>query len=191
MAMSQAKLPTAELAAAESAAAAGVSPAVLVLMGVSGSGKSTIALELRRVLGWPFQEGDELHLPANVEKMRAGHPLTDADRLPWLQAVARWIDDRLAAREPGIITCSDLKRAYRDITIGNRQGVRLIYLKGDERVIHDRIILRQHQYMPPSLLRSQLETLEEPTPDEHPIVLAVHGSTQEIVTQLLLRLNRG
>jgi carbohydrate kinase (thermoresistant glucokinase family) len=178
----------AELVAAETAAAAKAPLAVLLLMGVSGSGKSTIALELRRVLGWKFQEGDDLHPPANVEKMRAGHPLTDADRLPWLQAVARWIDDRLAAHEPGIITCSNLKRAYRDITIGKRAGVRLIYLKGDERVIHDRIVLRQHQYMPPSLLRSQLETLEEPTPDEHPLVVTVHGDIGETVLEILQRL---
>jgi carbohydrate kinase (thermoresistant glucokinase family) len=178
----------AELAAAESAAAATVSPVVLVLMGVSGSGKSTIALELRRVLGWKFQEGDDLHPPANVEKMRTGHPLTDADRLPWLQSVARWVDDRLAAHEPGIITCSDLKRAYRDITVGNRQGVLLVYLKGDEHVIHDRIILRQHQYMPPSLLHSQLETLEEPTQDEHPIVVTVHETVGETVLEILRRL---
>jgi carbohydrate kinase (thermoresistant glucokinase family) len=178
----------AELAAAEAAAATAVPPAVLVLMGVSGSGKSTIALELKRVLGWPFQEGDDLHPPANVEKMRAGHPLTDADRLPWLQTVARWIDDRLTAREPGIITCSNLKRAYRDITVGNRVGVRLVYLKGDEHVIHDRIVLRQHQYMPPSLLHSQLETLEEPTPDEHPIVVTVHGAVAETVLEILQHL---
>jgi carbohydrate kinase (thermoresistant glucokinase family) len=188
MAMSDAKLSPAELAAAESAAAAKVSPTILVLMGVSGSGKSTIALELRRVLGWTFQEGDDLHPPANVEKMRAGHPLTDTDRLPWLQAVARWVDDRLAAHEPGLITCSDLKRAYRDITVGQREGVRLVYLKGDEQVIHDRIILRQHQYMPPSLLHSQLETLEEPTPDEHPIVVTVHESVGETVLEILRRL---
>lgn len=178
----------AQLAAAESAAAEALSPVVLALMGVSGSGKSTIALELRRVLHWPFQEGDDLHPPANVEKMRAGHPLTDADRLPWLHAVARWIDNRLAAHEPGIITCSNLKRAYRDITIGNRTGVRLVYLQGDEQVIHDRIVLRQHQYMPPSLLRSQLETLEEPTPNEHPIIVTVHGDIGETVLEILQRL---
>jgi len=178
----------AELVAAETAAATTVPATVLLLMGVSGSGKSTIALELKRVLGWKFQEGDDLHPPANVEKMRAGHPLNDTDRLPWLQAVARWIDDRLAAHEPGIITCSDLKRAYRDITVGGRQGVRLVYLKGDEQVIHDRIILRQHQYMPPSLLHSQLETLEEPTADEHPIVVAVHESVGETVLEILRRL---
>jgi carbohydrate kinase (thermoresistant glucokinase family) len=182
---------SADLAAAETTAAAKISPTVLVLMGVSGSGKSTIALELRRVLGWQFQEGDDLHPPANVEKMRAGHPLTDADRLPWLHAVARWVDDRLAAYEPGLITCSDLKRAYRDVTVGKRQGVRLVYLKGDERVIHDRIILRQHQYMPPSLLHSQLETLEEPTADERPIVVTVHETVGETVLEILRRLAPG
>ena len=102
--------------ATENAAARTVPPMVLLLMGVSGSGKSTVALELHRVLGWPFQEGDDLHPPSNVEKMRSGHPLDDADRLPWLRAVARWIDDRLAAHEPGIITCS--KRAPRGATLG-------------------------------------------------------------------------
>ena len=96
---------------------------------LSGSGKSTVALELHRVLGWPFQEGDDLHPPSNVEKMRSGRPLDDADRMPWLQAVAHWIDERLAAHEPGIITCSNLKRAYRQITIGSRQGVRLVFFK--------------------------------------------------------------
>src|ERR1700729_588689 len=124
---------------AEIAAAAQVRPTVLVLMGVSGSGKSTVALEVQRVLGWKFQEGDDLHPPANVEKMRSGHPLDDADRLPWLQAIPRWVDDRLSAHEPGIVTCSNLKRAYRRITVGSRPGVRLVYLKGEEQVIHDRI----------------------------------------------------
>jgi len=176
------------LAAAEAVAAKAVRPIVLVLMGVSGSGKSTIALELHRVLGWKFQEGDDLHPPANVEKMRSGHPLDDADRLPWLQAVARWIDDRLAAHEPGIITCSNLKRAYRQITIGSRPGVRLVYLKGEEQVIHDRLVQRKHHYMPPALLRSQFETLEEPGPDEHPLVIIVHHSIPETVVELLKHL---
>ena len=121
--------------------------------------------------------------------MRAGQALNDADRLPWLQAVARWIDDRLAAREPGIITCSNLKRAYRDITIGRRAGVRLVYLKGDAQVIRERIILRQHQYMPPSLLQSQLDTLEEPTADEHPIVVAVHNNVAAAVREILRHLS--
>jgi carbohydrate kinase (thermoresistant glucokinase family) len=173
----------------QTATATKIAPMVLVLMGVSGSGKSTVALELQRVLGWKFQEGDDLHPPANVAKMRAGRPLDDADRLPWLRAVALWIDERLAAHEPGIITCSNLKRTYREITIGGRQGVRLIYLKGDERVIHGRIAQRHHSYMPPSLLRSQMETLEEPGPDEHPLVVTVHGDVAETVSEILLGLS--
>jgi carbohydrate kinase (thermoresistant glucokinase family) len=179
-----------DLAAKELAAAKGVSPAVLVVMGVSGSGKSTVAQELRRVLGWPFQEGDDLHPPANVEKMRSGRPLNDADRLPWLRAVASWVGGQLAAHEPGIITCSNLKRAYREITIGARRGVTLVYLKGEEHVIHHRIVGRQHRYMPPSLLKSQFDTLEEPGEDEHPITVHVHGSIPETVIELLKQLPR-
>jgi carbohydrate kinase (thermoresistant glucokinase family) len=174
-----------ETAQAEAAAARAAAPAVLVLMGVSGSGKSTIALELQRVLGWKFQEGDDLHPSANVAKMRAGRPLNDDDRRPWLEEIAHWIDERLAAHEPGVITCSNLKRAYRQITIGSRKGVRLIYLKGDERLIHDRIVNRHHAYMPPSLLHSQMETLEEPGPDEHPLTVAVHGDIAETALEIL------
>jgi carbohydrate kinase (thermoresistant glucokinase family) len=157
-------------------------------MGVSGSGKSTVAQELHRVLDWPFQEGDDLHPPANVQKMRSGQPLNDADRLPWLRAVANWIDGQLTAHEPGIITCSNLKRSYREVTIGSRRGVSLVYLKGDEPVIQERMLNRVHRYMPPSLLGSQFDTLEEPGEDEHPITLIVHGSIPEIVIELLKRL---
>ena len=165
-----------------------MSPVVLALMGVAGSGKTTVALELQRVLRWPFQEGDDLHPPGNVEKMRSGTPLTDTDRLPWLEAISRWVDQRLAAHEPGIITCSNLKRAYRQITIGGRHGVRLVFLKADEQVIHNRMVRRQHSYMPPTLLRSQFETLEEPREDENPIILMVNGSVGETVTELLAQL---
>ncbi len=177
-----------DTAAREKAVAARVAPTVLVLMGVSGSGKSTVAHELHRVLGWPFQEGDDLHPPANVEKMRSGQPLDDEDRLPWLQAVARWIDGQLAGHQPGIITCSNLKRAYREITIGSRRGVTLVYLKGDKKLIEGRIRGRAHRYMPPSLLESQFGTLEEPGEDEHPITVTVHGSISETVIALLTRL---
>ena len=185
-AASQPPLP--DPAAQEIAAAKRTSPTILVLMGVSGSGKSTVAQELQRVLGWPFQEGDDLHPPANIEKMRSGQPLNDQDRLPWLQAIARWIDECLAAHQPGIITCSNLKRAYRNITIGTRPGVTLVYLKGDEPVIQRRMLNRMHRYMPPSLLGSQFDTLEEPGEDEHPITVLVHGSIAETVVELLSQL---
>lgn len=178
----------AERDALQVAAARLVPLVVLVLMGVSGSGKSTVAFELHRLLRWPFQEGDDLHPPANVAKMRSGKPLNDADRLSWLEAIALWIDQRLAAHEPGIITCSNLKRAYRQITIGNRRGVRLVFLKGDESLIHDRILQRPHTYMPPSLLHSQFETLEEPQEDEHPIVVTINCSVTQTVNELLKRL---
>jgi carbohydrate kinase (thermoresistant glucokinase family) len=180
--------PLPDTRAQEKAAAAGIAPTVLVLMGVSGSGKSTVAQELHLVFSWPFQEGDDLHPPANVEKMRSGQPLDDQDRLPWLQAVARWIDRQLAAHQPGIITCSDLKRAYREITIGSRPGVTLAYLKGDKSLIQGWILSRAHRYMPPSLLDSQFDTLEEPGEDEHPITVTVLGSISETVIALLTRL---
>lgn len=173
---------------AMAAAARFVRPVVLVLMGVSGSGKSTIGLELQRLLQWPFQEGDDLHPIANVEKMRSGKPLDGADRLPWLAAIARWIDQRLAVHEPGIVTCSNLKRAYRQITIGVRQGVRLVYLKGKKGVIHDRMVRRKHRYMSPALLESQFETLEEPGEEEHAIIVTVDGSVAQTVTEVLRQL---
>jgi carbohydrate kinase (thermoresistant glucokinase family) len=174
-------------AGAEADAAKQIGKTVLLLMGVSGSGKTTIAVELHRVLQWPYVDGDDLHPPANVEKMRSGRPLNDQDRLPWLQAIARWIDDRLAAGEPGIITCSDLKRTYRKITVGDRKGVMLVYLHDDEKSIAERISRRSHQYMPPSLLHSQFETLEEPGEDEHAIDILVRGSVAETVTEILQR----
>jgi carbohydrate kinase (thermoresistant glucokinase family) len=174
--------------AAAAEAAQRVGKTVLVLMGVSGAGKTTVAQELHRLLGWVFQEGDDLHPPANVEKMRAGHPLNDEDRKPWLEAVARWIDARLAANEPGIITCSDLKRAYRRITVGDRKGVTLVYLEGDERLIAERISRRKHRYMPASLLRSQFETLEPPGADEHALVVPLERTVFETVSDLLRKL---
>jgi carbohydrate kinase (thermoresistant glucokinase family) len=182
------KIPRPGMAEAEAAVAKRVGNTVLLLMGVSGCGKSTVALELQRLLGWEFKEGDDLHPPANVEKMRSGNSLNDQDRQPWLEAVARWIDERLANGQPGIITCSDLKRAYRKITVGDRHGVTLVYLKGDESLIAERIAQRKHRYMPTSLLHSQFETLEEPPTDEHPVVVNVHGSIPETVTDLLHKL---
>jgi gluconokinase len=159
-------------------------PVVLVVMGVSGSGKSTIAAPLAKALGWDFKEGDELHPPANIEKMKSGHPLTDADRWPWLAAVRAWIDAEVAAGRSGVITCSALKRAYRDRLRDGQPAIRFVYLKGDEALIRGRVERRTGHFMPPELLHSQVDTLEPPTPDEHPIVVdigqPVEAQVQEI-----------
>ena len=161
---------------------------ILVVMGVSGSGKTTIAKALAARLGWPFEEGDALHPEANVAKMHAGLPLTDADRQPWLEAVAAWIDGQRAKRLPGIITCSALKRSYRQVIIGNRPELRLVYLRGSRALIAERLERRHGHFMPPSLLQSQLDTLEEPGDDEKPIVVDVGPPAEQVADEILARL---
>jgi carbohydrate kinase (thermoresistant glucokinase family) len=146
---------------------------VLVVMGVSGVGKSTIAAALAERLGWTFQEGDALHPPANVQKMHAGIPLTDADRAPWLRAVRGWIDARVREGEHGLITCSALKRGYRARLTEGQPYIRLLYLKADPATLEQRLKARTGHFMPASLLESQLHTLEEPGPEERPITVAV------------------
>jgi carbohydrate kinase (thermoresistant glucokinase family) len=162
---------------------------VLIVMGVSGVGKSTVAEALAQKLGWKFQEGDDLHPPTNVQKMHAGIPLTDADRAPWLAAIKHWIDARIEAREPGLVTCSALKRRYRDTLIDGRANVRILYLHSDESTIEDRIKHRTGHFMPASMLESQLRTLEEPAQDEHPIIIEVAGTVEETVAASLRALN--
>ena len=157
-------------------------------MGVSGCGKTTVAGLLARRLGWQFAEADHFHSPANVAKMRAGVPLTDEDRWPWLSAIAAWIDAALAQDKPGVVTCSALKRSYRDILIGDRSGVRLVYLKGSYQLIAARLASRKHEYMPASLLESQFEALEEPGPDEEPVVVPVELTPEQIVDRILATL---
>jgi carbohydrate kinase (thermoresistant glucokinase family) len=144
---------------------------VLVVMGVSGVGKTTLGEALAERLGWTFKEGDELHPAANVAKMKAGHPLTDADREPWLDAIAAWIDARLAAAQSGVITCSALKRAYRDRLDRARPQVRFVFIQLDEAATAERIASRKGHFMPPALLASQFADLEPPTPDEPLIVV--------------------
>ncbi len=153
-------------------------------MGVSGVGKSTIAEGLAAKLGWKFQEGDELHPPSNVQKMHANIPLTDADRAPWLAAIKHWIDERLDAREPGLVTCSALKRKYRDFLVDGRENVRILYLHSEKRAIEDRISHRTGHFMPASMLESQLRTLEEPTADENPIIVEVAETVEGTVNEV-------
>jgi gluconokinase/6-phosphogluconolactonase len=160
-------------------------PEVLVVMGVSGSGKTTVATGLADRLGWPFAEGDDFHPPANVAKMHGGTPLTDADRMPWLQAIAGWIDARRAAGSGGIVSCSALKRAYRKILIGERRDVRLIYVRGSQALIGARIAARHDHFMPASLLQSQFDTLEEPAADERPIIADTALTPAAMVEQVL------
>ena len=163
-------------------------PVIVVLMGVSGSGKTTIAALLAAALGWQFQEGDDLHPPANVEKMHSGIPLTDADRLPWLERIARQINGWRERGVSGVVTCSALKRTYRDIIIGSRQDVRLVYLKGAYDLIRRRLAARHEHFMPAALLDSQFAALEEPTADERPIVVDVGGKPGEIAIEIIRRL---
>jgi carbohydrate kinase (thermoresistant glucokinase family) len=160
-------------------------PPILVVMGVSGAGKSTVANELAVRLGWPFEEGDWLHPEANVAKMHAGIALTDADRQPWLAAVAAWIDGQRAKGQPGIITCSALKRSYRNIIIGDRAEVRLIYLRGSRALIAERLTDRHGHFMPASLLQSQIDTLEEPGPDEDPLIIDIGSPADQLAEQII------
>lgn len=158
---------------------------VLVVMGVSGCGKTTVAKLIAETRGWAFQEGDALHPAANVAKMSAGTPLSDDDRWPWLRTIAGVIDGWLGAGESGVVTCSALKRAYRDILIGPRQGVRLVYLRGDQALIAARLAARKGHFMPPGLLDSQFATLEEPGADERPIVVNIAPAPEVIAANVM------
>jgi gluconokinase len=164
-------------------------PAVLIVMGVSGSGKSTVGALLALRLRWEFEDADWFHPAANVEKMHNGVPLTDEDRWPWLGAIAAWIDKARRSGRRGVIACSALKRRYRKVLVGDRANVRLVYLKGDETLIARRIATRHEHFMPRSLLHSQFDALEEPGPDENPIVVSIEPAPREIVAQVLSALS--
>jgi gluconokinase len=167
------------------AEAAAAMPSVLVVMGVSGSGKSTIGSQLALALHWDFEDGDWFHPARNIDKMHAGIALTDEDRVPWLIAIADFIDQARCAGTRTVVACSALKHRYRAVIIGKRPDVRLIYLKGDFELISRRIAARHEHFMPPSLLQSQFDALEEPGPDENPIVASVEPRPREIVANIL------
>jgi gluconokinase len=166
-------------------------PAVVIVMGVSGSGKTTVGTLLAGRLHWEFEDADWFHPAANVDKMHNGIPLTDEDRWPWLRAIAAWIDATRRAGRHGVIACSALKRRYRDLLIGDRADVRLVYLKGDEKLIARRMATRHEHFMPPGLLRSQFDALEEPGPDENPVTVSIEMQPREIVARILSALNAG
>jgi len=160
-------------------------PCALVVMGVSGSGKSTIADKLAERLSWPYQDGDKFHPASNVAKMSAGHPLTDEDRWPWLRAIADEIDRVCKAGEHAVIACSALKRAYRDILVHGRPDVRIIYLKGTQDLIAGRLVLRKGHFMPPGLLASQFKTLEPPDASENPVTVSIDAPVETIVDDIV------
>jgi gluconokinase len=157
-------------------------------MGVSGSGKSTIADELAERIGWKYEDGDRFHPPSNVAKMSAGHPLTDQDRWPWLRAIAAEIDRACGAGEHLVIACSALKRAYRDLLVHGRNDVRIIYLKGTQALIAKRIAHRTHHFMPADLLESQFRTLEPPAPGEKVLTVSIDAPVEVIVDDIVHRL---
>jgi gluconokinase len=161
---------------------------VVVVMGVSGCGKSTIASMLAHRLNWIYEDGDWFHPQSNVRKMHAGEPLTDEDRWPWLHGIAAWIDASRRVGNHGTVACSALKRAYRDILVGERRDVRIVYLKGERDLIARRLAARDGHFMPPSLLDSQFAALEEPQPDEHPIVVSIVPHPREVVEEIVKRL---
>src|SRR3977135_393661 len=158
---------------------------ILVVMGVSGSGKTPMAKALADRMGWAFEEGDDLHPASDITKMHSGHPLDDRDRWPWLEKVADWIDGWRQAGKSGVITCSALKRSYRDFLARGRPDVRLLYLYGEIELIAARLAARKGQFMPAGLLDSQLATLEEPGPGENPIYADVARPVDDIIDEIV------
>lgn len=161
----------------------------LIVMGVSGSGKSTIAEALARRLNWRYEDGDAFHPPSNIAKMRAGHPLNDDDRRPWLQAIAAEIDRVGDADGRVIIACSALKRSYRDILVHGRDDVRIIFLNGSRELIAERLKNRKGHFMPPELLDSQFKALEIPQADEPAIAVPIDAPVEAIVDAIVAKLN--
>lgn len=157
----------------------------LVVMGVSGSGKSTVATALASATGWPFVEGDDLHPEENRRRMAAGIPLTDDDRLPWLRRVACRIGAAEEAGESLVVTCSALRRCYRDVLRDGHASVRFVYLETDDAVLRERVASRHHEYMPATLLDSQLAALEPPGPDEPAITVDAAGPVTGTVAAVL------
>lgn len=162
---------------------------VVVLAGVAGSGKSTVGNALSAALGWPYGEADAFHPQSNIDKMTRGEPLTDADRAPWLETIAAFIDGVCARGDHAIVSCSALKRAYRATLVGQHADrVRIVLLEGGHGLIAARLSGREGHFMPPSLLQSQFAALEDPAPDEHAIVVPVGGSKDEVVANVLAAL---
>lgn len=165
-------------------------PLHLVFMGVSGSGKSTAAIAVQELLGWEFAEGDDFHPPENVAKMASGRPLTDADRWGWLETLAQWTKERDAAGVSTLLSCSALRRSYRDVLRRGGPGTFFVHMTGDKGLLLQRMQSREH-FMPPTLLESQLDTLEQLDGDEEGMVVDVAHPPDRIAAMVLARLDLG
>lgn len=162
---------------------------IVIVAGVSGSGKTTIGEVLAARLAWPFIDGDSLHPAANIAKMSAGVPLTDQDRLPWLSAIGDWIDARLTAGQPGIVACSGLKRRYRDLLLGGRPAVRMTFLQISPDLAAHRLAARHGHFFDPDLLATQFADLEPPGPAETAVVLIpVADGPADLAAEIITRL---
>lgn len=160
----------------------------LIVMGVSGSGKSTIADKLAERIGWRSVDGDKFHPASNIAKMSAGHPLDDEDRWPWLRAIAAEIDRSCRASEPAVIACSALKRSYREVLMHGRSNARIVYLDGSKQLIAERLARRTGHFMPPGLLDSQFKTLEPPDESENPVTVSIDATPDDIVNDVIRQL---
>jgi gluconokinase len=161
---------------------------IVIVAGVAGSGKTTVGTQLAKRLGWRFADADSFHPAANVLKMRAGIPLTDQDRAPWLRAITSWMDDIDALGESGVITCSALKRRYRDQLLDGRTAVRMVFLWVSREVLVERLSHRLGHFFPEKLLDSQLAAVEPPAPDERVLTLPADGDPAQMVTEIVTRL---
>ncbi|WP_312874418.1 gluconokinase [Actinomadura litoris] len=160
-------------------------PQIILIAGVSGSGKTTVGTLLAERLNWDYAEADTFHSPANIAKMSEGHPLTDEDRLPWLNAIAAWMDDRLKTGRPGVVTCSALKHSYRKLLTNGRPEVQIILLTGDRETLESRLKSRTGHFFNPTLLDTQLATLEPPTSTENIPTLPITKTPEELATQII------
>lgn len=159
----------------------------LVIMGVSGSGKTTVGKALALKMGWDFYDADDFHPQENITKMENGIPLTDSDRVPWLDALHDLIESCLVRNRPGILACSALKESYRQKLLDGNNDVRLLYLKGSYELIWSRMAARKDHYMKPEMLRSQFETLEEPV---DALTVDISPSVDEIVQEILRQMKK-
>ncbi|MFG2002003.1 gluconokinase [Spirillospora sp. NPDC048911] len=158
---------------------ANAQPDVIVVMGVSGSGKTTVGTKVAELLGWEYADADDFHPPANIEKMRSGHPLNDDDRKPWLEAIAAWIRGHLESGTSGVVSCSGLKRRYRDLLTAGHPQVRIAYLDGDRDLIAGRMRERGGHFFQVEMLDSQFRDLEPPAPDENALYVPITGTPDE------------